>query len=397
MTDQPIAVVGLGDGGFTALCSEARKALLGAQLLVGGQAQIDAAAQAIGLSGRKTWVLSGGLSDAFDVIHAEAGAVCVLASGDPGFFGVVRPLAKRFGHQRLQVHPAVSSVSLAFARLGIHWDDALVVSAHGRPLETAARQVARARKSAVFTSPESPPQSLGRALSSLGCQNTRAWVCSHLGTEEESVVGVDLEGLAKGTWEPRSVVVVMVGSPTSKQPSLAWGLPDHDYDHDGEMITKSEVRAVAIARLDLPPRGVLWDVGAGSGSVGVECARLAPSLRVIAVEQDPKRCQLISANASSHGSEVELVVGRAPAALACLPDPDRAFVGGGGLATLDAVLERLRPQGRVVATFASIDRALAARGRLGSLVQLSVARTVDLPDGGVRLQGQNPVWLTWGP
>jgi precorrin-6Y C5,15-methyltransferase (decarboxylating) len=154
---------------------------------------------------------------------------------------------------------------------------------------------------------------------------------------------------------------------------------------------------VALGKLGLPPAGVLWDVGAGSGSVAVECALLRPGLRVLAVERDPDEVERIRANAAAHAVGVEIVEGEAPGVLGGLPDPDRAFVGGGGLEVLDAVLARLRPGGRVVAAFAALDRAAAAVDRLGNVAQIGISRGRPLPDGGVRLAAENPVFLVWGP
>jgi len=357
----------------------------GADLYVGGRRHVD------GHGGRHL-VIGGDLGPVLDAIAAEPGRVCVLASGDPGFFGVVRPLAERFGPEALDVRPAPSSVSLAFARLGMPWDDAVVVSAHGRPLRAAARWAAASAKAAVLTSPDSPPEALGKELLVLGARHARAVVCSRLGYPEESVAGVDLPGLAAGTWDPVSVVVLL-DSPATR-PVLTWGAPDHEFAHRHGMITKAEVRAVALGKLGLPPAGVLWDVGAGSGSVAIECARLSPGLRVFAVDREVERLQ---ANVATHGVRVEVVEGDAPAVLAGLPDPDRAFVGGGGLDVLDAVRERLAPGGRVVAAFAALDRAAAAAQRLGHLVQVGVARGAVLPDGGIRLAAENPVFVAWGP
>ena len=359
--------------------------LVDADLFVGGRRHLE------GVGGRHL-VIGGDVPAVLDAIAAEPGRVCVLASGDPGFFGIVRALAERFGPGALDVRPAPSSVSLAFARLGMPWDDAVVVSAHGRPLRAAARRAAAARKAAVLTSPESPPEALGKELLVLGARS-QAVVCSQLGTEHEAVVHVDLSGLAAGTWDPVSVVVLLDDS-TETAPVLAWGAPEHEFAHRDGMITKAEVRAVVLGKLGLPPTGVLWDVGAGSGSVAVECARLSPGLRVIAVDRDVER---VRANARTHGVRVEAVDGEAPAVLAGLPEPDRAFVGGGGLDVLDAVLDRLAPGGRVVAAFAALDRAAAAAQRLGHLVQIGVSRGAVLPDGGIRLAAENPVFVAWGP
>jgi len=362
-----------------------------ADLVVGGRRHLA------GVGGGRSLAIEGDLSPVLEAIAAEPGRVCVLASGDPGFFGIVRALAERFGPGALDVRPAPSSVSLAFARLGLPWDDALVLSAHGRPLDQAARRAASAAKVAVLTSPDSPPEALGKELIALEAGHHRAVVCSRLGTADEQVTDVDLAGLAAGIWDPLSVVVLLGGHGVADGPVRSWGLPDEQFSYRDRMITKSEVRAVVLSKLALPAAGVLWDVGAGSASVAVEAALLSTALRVIAVERDPEETVRARGNAAAHGVSVEIVEGEAPGVLGGLADPDRAFVGGGGLEVLDAVLARLRPGGRVVAAFAALDRAAAAADRLGDVVEVSVARGRRLPDGGTRLAAENPVFVAWGP
>jgi precorrin-6B C5,15-methyltransferase / cobalt-precorrin-6B C5,C15-methyltransferase len=296
------------------------------------------------------------------------------------------------------VHPAPSSVALAFARLGVPWDDAVVVSAHGRDLTEAAALVVHHRKVAVLVSPDNPPESLAKALLEAGAEERHVAVCSNLAAGDETVVRTDLAGLAAGTWDPLSVVVLWSGPLVPARPVLAWGLPEERFAHRAGMITKAEVRAIALGKLSVPPTGVLWDVGAGSGSVAVECARLAPDLRVVAIERNERDADRIRANAAAHRVDVEVVTGVAPAVLRDLPDPDRVFVGGGGLDVLDAALARLRPDGTLVATYAALDRAAAAWGRLGSLVQVAVSRGEAVgPERGLRLAAENPVFVCWGP
>ena len=381
-----ITVIGVpGDG---ELGKEARSALESADLVLGAARHL-ASVGAVGVDLP--------VSELIDRVGSEPGTVCVLASGDPGFFGIVRPLAERFGSGRLTVHPAPSSLSLAFARLGRSWDGVAVVSAHGRSLAEAARLVACLPEVAVLVSPEAPPEALGRALLDLGAVHTSAAVCRALGTASEAVDVVDLAALARGQWDPLSVVVLSVGT-ASPGPTLAFGLPEDRYAHRASMITKSEVRAAVLARLRLPPsRGVLWDVGAGSGSVALEAAQLAPWLTVVAVETRPDDAARVRDNARRLGVAIRVVEGAAPIALTALPDPDRVFVGGGGLAVVDAALARLRPGGVVAATFASVDRAAAAADRLGAMAQIAVSRGRRLPDGGWRLEAENPVFLAWGP
>ena len=347
--------------------------------------------------GPPTVTIGADLEPLLAAIASEAGTVGVLASGDPGFFGIVRSLAERFGPGRLDVRPAPSSVSLAFARLGLPWDDATVVSVHGRPLAPAARLVAGATKAAVLVSPEHPPEALGKELIAQGGQPADVAVCSRLGLAGEEVLRTDLDGLASGTWDPLSVVVLLRGRPVAAAPRLSWGCSESVFAHRDGMITKAEVRAVALGKLDLPASGVLWDVGAGSGSVAVECAALCPGLKVFAVERRSDDAGVIVSNAARFGAAVTVVHGEASTVLPELPDPDRAFVGGGGLAVLDQVIARLRPSGRVVATFAALDRAAAAADRLGHLVMVEASRGQRLPDGGWRLAAENPVFVVWGP
>lgn len=400
----PVTVVGLH--GATTYGTAAASAVRAASLVVGSPRHLSAAA-ALRRPDCQVLPLVGPLDAVLDHILAarlEGHCVCVLASGDPGFFGIVRVLRTRLGAEDLTIHPAPSAVALAFARAGCGWDDAAVVSAHGRPLPDAVAAVVGAANPsvAVLTSPATPPETLGRALLDAGEPPGPVTVASHLGTERETVTRTDLAALAAGHFDPMSVVILHDRSPTrspgrSSGPGLAWGLPESDFAHSDGMITKAEVRAVALGKLGLPPTGVLWDVGAGSGSVAVECARLAPGLRVIAVDRSAAQVAHVRANAVRHGVAVEVVEGEAPGSLSGLPDPDRVFVGGGGPIVLDEVMRRLRPGGRAVATYAIMERAVHAATRLGHLTQIAVSRGVPAGPLGLRLEAANPVFVCWGP
>ena len=401
----PVTVIGLHGG--SSYGPAAATALHDAELVVGSPRHL-AATVSHRRSGGEELALVGAIDAVVDqVVEAQhAGRrVCVLASGDPGFFGIVRLLGTRFDPALLIVHPAPSSVALAFARTGRSWDDAAVVSAHGRPLSEAVVAVRAAPNPsvAVLSSPAIPPQILGAALIEAGEPACDVTVASHLGDERETVTATDLAGLASRTFDPMSVVLLHRRRSTSPAgeaepgPTLAWGLPTAAFAHRNGMITKDEVRAVALGKLALPARGVLWDLGAGSGSVAVECARLAPGLQVIAVDRDADQVVRARANAARHGVGVDVVEGEAPGCLAPLSPPDRVFVGGGGPAVLDEALRRLRPAGRVVATYAIMERALYAASKLGHVTQISVSRGVPTGRLGFRLQAENPVFICWGP
>ena len=261
--------------------------------------------------------------------------------------------------------------------------------------------MAHAPKAAVLTSPDNPPEAVGRALRAAGAMARDVTVISRIGEADESLTRTDLDGLADGTFNAMSVVVLLaVDAGAEVGPSglgSRFGLPESRFVHRDGMITKAEVRAVILSKLALPRTGVLWDIGAGSGSVAVECARLSPGLEVIAIERDPDQAARVQANAAALGVIVEVVVGSAPDALAGLAAPDRVFVGGGGLTVLDAARHWLRPGGVIVASYALMNRAADAQKRLGHLVQLQVARGVPIGGHGVRLESENPVFICWGP
>jgi precorrin-3B C17-methyltransferase/precorrin-6y C5,15-methyltransferase (decarboxylating) CbiE subunit/precorrin-6Y C5,15-methyltransferase (decarboxylating) CbiT subunit len=377
---------------------EAEAAVRGAALVAGSPDQLAAVADLLA-DDATTVIVQAGLH-ALDQVADHPGPACVLASGDPGFHGIGRALRHRFGADRVAVHPAPTSVALACARLGLSWDDIVVASCHRGEAARAAAIVARVPTAAVLCGPAAPPEAVGSALLALGAHHAMVAVASRIGEPGESLTRLpDLAALAAGTFPHRSVVVLDQGAaaaPSVAATAAGTGRPVDAFAHRAGMITKPEVRSVVLGRLDLPARGVLWDVGAGSGSVAIEAALAAPGLRVIAVERAPADAERILANAAALGALVEVVVGSAPEALANLPVPDRVFVGGGGLDVLDACVARARPGARVVASFAAVDRAVAARTRLGALVQVAVDRAVDLPDGGVRFVADNPVFVAWG-
>lgn len=390
-----ITVIGC-DG--SPLSAPAAEALASATLVAGGRHHLAGADAG---RGART-VEMGDLTAALDALAAHDGPAVVLASGDPGFFGIVRALRER--DLDVLVLPAVSSVASAFARAGLPWDDALVVSAHGRDLRPAVNACRAHPKVAVLTAPGAGPAELGAALSGLPRQ---LLVGERLGTPDEQVSECSPAEAADRVWTDPNVVLVLGEGrlnssrgwswPRESTPD-GWALPEDDFDHRDSMVTKAEVRALALARL-APRRGTLvWDVGAGSGSVAVECARFGAA--VVAVERDPQQRSRISANARRHGVDVQVVAGTAPGALDGLADPDAVFVGGGGSEVVAAVVGR--GPARVVAALAALERVgpaydiLTAAGYAVDGVQLHAARLAPLPDGTHRLAATNPVVLVWG-
>jgi precorrin-6Y C5,15-methyltransferase (decarboxylating) len=339
--------------------------------------------------------------------------VLVLASGDPGFFGIVRALADRFGPEALDVRPGVSSVAQAFARLGVPWDDAVVVSAHGRDPRRAVNICRSQGKVAVLTAPGAGPAELGAALATTPSPRRRLVVAIDLGGPAEQLVEVPPHQAAERDWPVVNLVLCLAdGPPVGAMRSLAgypgppeggWALPEDAFEHRDAMLTKAEVRALALARLGPRPGELVWDVGAGSGSVAVECARLGAA--VVAIEREADGAERVRNNAALHGvaHAVGVVEGTAPEALADLPEPDAVFIGGGG-AELPRIVAAATAHARrtVVVTLAAVDRvaevrrALLAGGFTAEGTQLQANRLAPLPGEATRLAATNPVFVLWG-
>jgi precorrin-6Y C5,15-methyltransferase (decarboxylating) len=406
MGDGVIAVVGMGTGGPAPEVD-------GADLVVGAARHLDA----VRLPAGARRLVLGPLAPALDTIAGYVAApgarVVVLASGDPGFFGIVRALGARFGAAALDVRPSSPSVAVAFARLGLRWDDAVVVSAHGRDPRTAVNVCRAHPKTAVLTGPGAGPAELGADLLRTGVSRTLV-VASALGTDAERVERVSPAQAAARDWSAAGAAVVLCladtafeeradASGTVAGPPAApagWALPEEDFAHRDSMVTKYEVRALALSRLGPRTGDLVWDIGAGSGSVAVECARFGAA--VIAVEKTADGVERVRANAAAHGVDVQVVHGDAPAALDGLPDPDAVFVGGGGggLAAIVAACAR-RARRSVVVTLAAVDRvpdvrrALRAAGLEPDGVLLQSSRLAPLPGDVVRLAAANPVFVLW--
>lgn len=379
-----------------------------AALFVGGRRHLERFAPI----GAATCVVAGDLEPTVAAVRAASGTVVVLASGDPGWFGIVRRLAADVGPDRLEVHPAPSSVAAAFAAVGRSWEDAVVVSAHGREPSAAVAAGLSAAKVAVLTAPDRTPAWLCRTLLAAGCGPRTVVVASRLGHADEVVHRTDLEGGAELDVADPNVVLLLDharlddrdGSAATIRAhgplAAAWARPSDAYGHRDGQVSKPEVRALALARLGAGAGRLLWDVGCGSGSVAVEAAGLGAG--VVAVDRDADQIARTCANAGAYGVGVGVVHGEAPEVLTSLPDPDGVFVGGGGdrlAAVLDVVLRRARD--RTVVALATLERAGPVLDRIraagwwaeGELIQAHDLRPLA---GGHRLLPRNPVLLITG-
>jgi len=374
-----ITVIGIGEDGLDGLSPTARAMVNGAEVLIGGERHLDKAPDV--QAERLDW--SAGFVATLDQIEARFGQrIVVLASGDPLHFGVGATLIRRFGTERVFVLPAPGAVSLACARMGWSVPDIQVVTIHGRPIESLYLHLTPNARLVVLARDGDSPAEVAQLLTAKGFGSSRLTVLEHLGGALEKC----LEGVAEA-WSADTcadlctlAIECIAGSDARPLSRLA-GLPDDAFEHDGQL-TKREVRAVTLARLAPLPGEVLWDVGAGAGSIGIEWMRADRSNRAVAIERDPSRAARIARNAHALGVPyLKVEQADALAALNSLEgEPDAMFVGGGvgapGL--LDAAWTRLKPGGRLVANAVTVEGtaelAKMKQAHGGDLIQISVSR-----------------------
>ncbi|WP_241833110.1 precorrin-6y C5,15-methyltransferase (decarboxylating) subunit CbiE [Streptomyces caatingaensis] len=381
-----MTVVGVGADGRTGLAPAAREALRAAEVVIAGPRQLallppDCAAERVAWPSPLRPAVPGLLAE-----HAGR-RVCVLASGDPMFFGIGRALAEEVGPERLRVIPHPSSASYACARLGWPLEETEVVSAVGRPLAALAAALHAGRRLLVLSAGAGTPAEIAALLRDRGFGPSRMTVLEQLGSGREARREGTAEEWDHPAGDPLNLVAVECRpAPDALRLSLVPGLPDEAFENDGQL-TKRHIRAATLAALAPAPGELLWDVGGGSGSIGIEWMRAHRSCRAVAVERDPARASRIERNAEALGvPALRVVTGAAPAALARLPVPDAVFVGGGLTAPglLDACWDALPPGGRLVANTVTLEsEALLAawhRRHGGGLTRLAVAHAA--PVGG---------------
>lgn len=378
-----LTVVGIGEDGFKGLGRNARHALLRASRIIGGQRQLDLLPVCI-RGERQLWPSPFSLEP---VLARPGEAVCVLASGDPMFYGVGASLARQVPADELLILPAPSSVSLAAARLGWPLQEVLTLSVVARPLAALNAHLASGVRLLVLSNDGQSPAAIASQLVERGFGPSRLSVFEHLGGPNERRINNIAQDWQDDSIADLNVLAIdcMADANTPRLSRLA-GLPDSAFKHDGQL-TKRDVRAMTLARLAPMPGELLWDVGAGSGSIGIEWMRTHSSCRALAIEADQGRQLLIEHNRDALGVPgLQLVRGTAPQALSGLEAPDAIFIGGGVTrdGVLDTCWQHLRPGGRLVAnavTLQSEMTLMAWRERHGGeLTRIHVAQAQPLGD-----------------
>ncbi|MHA6197558.1 precorrin-6y C5,15-methyltransferase (decarboxylating) subunit CbiE [Pseudomonas wadenswilerensis] len=376
-----LTVVGIGEDGFSGLGKQSRRALLGAGKVFGSPRQLDLLPHCLKAE-RLAWPSPFSLAG---VLALRGEPVCVLASGDPMFYGVGASLARQVPAEEMNVLSAPSSCALAAARLGWPLQEVVILSVVARPLAQLNAHLYSGQRLLVLCNDGSSPAAIAALLRERGFGPSRLHVLEHLGgAVERHVQGTANDWNAEGIADLNLLAIECLADANAPRLSPLAGLPDSAFRHDGQ-ITKRDVRAITLARLAPRPGELLWDVGAGSGSIGIEWMRAHPSCRALAIEADEGRQQLVEFNRDALGVPgLQLVRGRAPEALHGLERPDAIFIGGG--VTVPGVLEhcweQLRPGGRLVAnavTLQSEGRLMDWRERHGGeLTRIHVAQAQPL-------------------
>jgi precorrin-6Y C5,15-methyltransferase (decarboxylating) len=400
-----IHIIGIGDDGLDGVAASARALLDAADLLVGSEETL----RLVPKGRAERLVVGSNLAPAVERLAKANENAVVLASGDPLFYGVARYLCEKLGKERFEVVPHVSSMQLAFARVKESWEDAYLTNLASQPIERVLDAVRVADKVGFFTSEQNTPAVVARALLDSRLDYFSAYVCENLGSPDERVTHGTLEEIAEQTFSPLNVMILV------RQPDVPdrarggrfrlFGNPDEHFLQTRPkhgLITPSEVRAIALAQLALGRQSVMWDIGAGSGSVAIEAAQLAAEGTVYAIEMDVEDFSLIQTNAERFGvKNVRSIHGRAPEAWQALPDPDAVFVGGSGRTVrwlVELAYDRLRRGGRIVASVGSIENLAALNESLHERTSDVQVWMINLARGKyqlerVRFEALNPSFL----
>lgn len=364
-----IDIIGIGSAGIESLTAVVLARIDRASILVGTRRHLDLFPDFKG-----TLIELGPLKAALKKIKAAGSVpVVVLATGDPGLFGIGEYLTCELGRARVRITPNVSIVQEAFARIKESYVGVKVVSVHGgkpgggRGIDKAVDVIMSSAKTAVYTDAKNTPSKIAKALIKKGAKGYKVIVLEALGTKKERITRGSLVSIARARFHPLNLMVLFgLGSGGELAKSPLFGLDASEYKHTNGLITKAEVRAVTLSKLALinEPGFVLWDVGSGSGSVAIEAAGLVSSGVVYAIEQKPERIKNICVNkVRFKRNNVEIVKAMAPAGLGELPDPDRVFVGGAGRGLPDILKvasKRLRPGGVIVVNAVTLETLSAA-------------------------------------
>ncbi len=345
--------------------------------------------------------------------------IALIAAGDPMFFGIGRLVIDRFGQEAAEVFPDLSSVQVAFSRVKVTLNNALLISLHGGPDPKKRRKrkydlaelpylLKRHDKIAVLTDRDNGPDKIAKEICGTDVQ---IYVCEKIGYDDEKIIKGTPEEIAAMSFEYPNVVIIKSGEARKRESAEGktnlepiFGLRENEIEHSRGLITKDEVRAVTIHKLRLPHQGILWDIGAGSGSVSIEAAQFCPGLRIYAVEKSDEQVENIKTNITKfNAGNIEIIHGSAPEALKGLPAPDRVFVGGSGgnLGDIVIAINNKMDSGIVVVNAVTIEtlneavQGLEGAGFRVDVSEVSISRSKPIGDKK-QMKALNPIFIITG-
>jgi precorrin-6Y C5,15-methyltransferase (decarboxylating) len=397
MTLQKIYLIGAGFTGWDGFPAKALEIISTADIMIGHQRHLAIFPD---FTGEKREL--GELPELIDFLKTTEQRVVLLASGDPTFFGISRFLLRNLSKDRLEIFPNVTSMQYAFARIKEPWDDGIFVSVHGRGMHQAVDKIIAAEKACVLTDKLNTPAAIASELIERGAEGYEAWLCEDLGMPSEKFSKTTVRGLLDiSASELNILILIRTYEPNLIQYPLI-GIDDDEFQTSKKLITKQEVRAVTLAKLQLQDDLVFWDIGAGSCSISIEASNLMPGGRIFAVEQNPQCIGFINENLKKFcARNIKLIEAYAPDGLDDLPDPDRVFIGGAGGKLdeiIDVISQRLKPEGVVVINAVTLDtltRAVEFLEDHGFTVEaacINVAKTRSLTEYKM-FEAQNPIYV----
>jgi precorrin-6B C5,15-methyltransferase / cobalt-precorrin-6B C5,C15-methyltransferase len=404
----PVEVIGIGAEGVAGLSPRALSVLRAATFLAGGRRHLAL----VGRIGAETFTITDNLPELIERLRRRGPQerCVVLGSGDPLFFGIGRRLSEAVGRDQIVVEPALSSMQLAFARVGLPWDDAQIASIHGRPMVPTLLPLLGKPSIGLFTQDGGNPAAVAAFFLERGLNDYQAFVAENLGGPDECLTALPLAELPGRSFSDLNILILRrdpedLGAISLAGGSRIGGIPDAVFEQPQNgpvLLTHADVRALVLARFrDLPPGG-LWDIGAGLGGVAVELARAFPGREVLAVERAAEPRAFLERNRAKFGAyNMRILPGQAPDAIMAEDRPAGVFLGGsGGLlaAILDLVLFRLRPSGCLVANFVTLENLALCLDRLrvqnwpAEVTHIQVSHGQPLA-GLTSLVPQRPIWI----
>jgi precorrin-6Y C5,15-methyltransferase (decarboxylating) len=398
-----IKIIGIGDNGKDSLLPFYLKWIAECEVLVGGERHLQFFPEFQG----ERIVIKGGFQEWFAPLQTSMKRTVILASGDPLFFGIGAYAAK---HLEVELYPNLSSIQLAFARIGESWQDAYVDSIHGRSMKGLAQRLDGKEKAVLLTDSENTPEAIARYLQRFGMKEYRLFVAENLGGANERTGWYELDQLAaeasagQTTESAFSHLNVVILRRKHKGPVWSIGIDDDQFAQrkpDKGLITKKEVRILSLAQMSIQLDSTVWDIGTCTGSVAIEAARIARQGKVYAIEKNEGDLQNCLDNSLKFRTDITAVLGKAPQGLGAFPDPDSVFIGGSG-GEMEELLHqcctRLKPGGAIVLNAVTIEslyestQAFAKEGFAVQITMVQVSRSKPILDM-TRFEALNPVYI----